>query len=113
MTTDETESHHKKPRQQEETSQDVRLPSAEQEQVRPRNCSSAGLGLSHLFSSILKRRSQCESDAGESADKEGEAKAPIADPEPELRTEGEAIVDQHSVSSAEAQVSHHVFCHNI
>ncbi|XP_044026500.1 protein 4.1 isoform X8 [Siniperca chuatsi] len=104
MTTDEAESHQKKPRQQEEAGQDARPPSPEEEQIRPRNRNSAGRGLSRLFSSFLKRRSQCESEAGEKEDKEDEeAKAPIADPEPELRTEGEVALDQHSVSSAEAQ----------
>ncbi|CAK6970599.1 protein 4.1 isoform X5 [Scomber scombrus] len=105
MTTDEAESHQKKPRQQEEAGQDARPPSPEEEQLRPRNRNSAGRGLSRLFSSFLKRRSQCESEAGEKEEKEEEeAKAPIADPEPELRTEGEVALDQHSVSSAEAQV---------
>ncbi|KAF3707826.1 Protein 4.1 [Channa argus] len=105
MTTDEAESHQKKPRQQEEVCQDASLPSPEEEQLRPRNRNSAGRGLSRLFSSFLKRRSHCESDKGEKEDKEEEeAKAPIADPEPELRTEGEVALDQHSVNSAEAQV---------
>ena len=109
MTTDEAESHQKKPRQQEEAGQDARPPSPEEEQLRPRNRNSVGRGLSRLFSSFLKRRSQCESEAGEKEGKEEEeAKAPIADPEPELRTEGEVALDQHSVSSAEAQVSLHV-----
>ncbi|XP_067366259.1 protein 4.1 isoform X3 [Channa argus] len=104
MTTDEAESHQKKPRQQEEVCQDASLPSPEEEQLRPRNRNSAGRGLSRLFSSFLKRRSHCESDKGEKEDKEEEeAKAPIADPEPELRTEGEVALDQHSVNSAEAQ----------
>ncbi|XP_041665017.1 protein 4.1 isoform X1 [Cheilinus undulatus] len=106
MTTDEAESHQKKPKQQEEAGQDARPPSPEEgEQLRPRNRNSAGRGLSRLFSSFLKRRSQCDSEGGEKEDKEGEeeAKAPIADPEPELRTEGEVAPDQHSVSSAEAQ----------
>ncbi|XP_038580994.1 protein 4.1 isoform X7 [Micropterus salmoides] len=103
MTTDETESYQKKPRQQEEASQDARPPSPMEEQLRPRNRNSAGRGLSRLFSSFMKRRSQCESEAGEKEDKEEEeAKAPIADPEPELKTEGEVAPDQHSVSSAEA-----------
>ncbi|XP_054873728.1 protein 4.1 isoform X6 [Amphiprion ocellaris] len=103
MTTDEAESH-KKPGQQEESGQDARPPSPEDEQLRPRNRNSAGRGLSRLFSSFLKRRSQCESEGGEKGNKEEEeAKAPIADPEPELRTEGEVALDQHSVSSAEVQ----------
>ncbi|XP_069372313.1 protein 4.1 isoform X7 [Paralichthys olivaceus] len=105
MTTDEAESHQKKPRQQEEAGQDARPPSPEEEQLRPRNRNSASRGLSRLFSSFLKRRSQCENEGGEKEDKqeEEEAKAPIADPEPELRTEGEVALDQHSVNSAEAQ----------
>ncbi|XP_036948503.1 protein 4.1 isoform X5 [Acanthopagrus latus] len=103
MTTDEAESLQKKPRQQEETGQNPEPPSPEEEQLRPRNRNSAGRGLSRLFSSFLKRRSQCDSEAGEKEDNEEEAKAPIADPEPELRTEGEVALDQHSVSSAEAQ----------
>lgn len=111
MTTDEAESHQKKPRQQEEGGQDARPPSPEEEQLRPRNRNSAGRGLSRLFSSFLKRRSQCEGEVGEKEDKEEEeAKAPIADPEPELRTEGEIALDQHSVNSAEAQVSLHAVC---
>uniref|UniRef100_H3CBX6 Protein 4.1 n=1 Tax=Tetraodon nigroviridis TaxID=99883 RepID=H3CBX6_TETNG len=60
-------------------------------------------GLSRLLSSLLKRRSQCGSDAGDQQDQE-QTKAPIADPEPELRAEGELAQDQRSVSSAEAQV---------
>ncbi|CAN9504187.1 unnamed protein product [Ophioblennius macclurei] len=105
MTTDEAESHQKKPRQQEEAGQDVRPPSPEDEQLRPRNRNSAGRGLSRLFSSFLKRRSQCDGEGSERAEEEAEeAKAPIADPEPELRTEGDVAADQHSVSSAEVQV---------
>ncbi|XP_034058075.1 protein 4.1 isoform X4 [Gymnodraco acuticeps] len=104
MTTDEAESHQKKPRQQEEAGQEAGSPPPEEEQLRPRNRNSAGRGLSRLFSSILKRRSQCESEAGEKEDKEEkEAKAPIADPEPELRTEG--APDRHSMSSADAQAA--------
>uniref|UniRef100_A0A665VUU7 Protein 4.1 n=1 Tax=Echeneis naucrates TaxID=173247 RepID=A0A665VUU7_ECHNA len=104
MTTDEVESHQSKPRQQEEAGQDIRPPSPEEEQLQPRNRNSASRGLSRLFSSFLKRRSQCESDRGGKEDEqEEEAKAPIADPEPELRTEGEVAVDQYSVNSAEAQ----------
>ncbi|XP_010781612.1 protein 4.1-like, partial [Notothenia coriiceps] len=104
MTTDEAESHQKKPRQQEEAGQEAGSPPPEEEQLRPRNRNSAGRGLSRLFSSILKRRSQCESEAGEKEDKEeNEAKAPIADPEPELRTEG--APDRHSMSSADAQAA--------
>lgn len=108
MTTDKAENHRKQPKQQEEMSQDVAPPAKEEEQVRHTKRNSAGHGLSRLFSSLLNWRSQCESDAGEKGEEEDErAKAPIADPEPELRTEGEVALDQHSVSSAEAQVSLH------
>lgn len=111
MTTDETESHQKKPKQQEEIGQDARPPSPEEEHIQPHSHNSGGHGLSRLFS-FLKRRSQCEGGAEEKVGKENEeAKAPIADPEPELRTEGEVALDQHSVSSAEAQVRlHDVLC---
>ncbi|XP_017286170.1 protein 4.1 isoform X1 [Kryptolebias marmoratus] len=103
MTTDEVESH-QKPKKQEEAGQDARSPSPEDEQLQPRNRNSAGRGLSRLFSSFLKRRSQCDSEGGDRADRdEEEAKAPIADPEPELKIEGEVALDQHSVSSTEAQ----------
>uniref|UniRef100_A0A1A7YAP2 Protein 4.1 n=1 Tax=Iconisemion striatum TaxID=60296 RepID=A0A1A7YAP2_9TELE len=103
MTTDEVESH-QKPKKQEEAVQDARPASPEDEQLQPINRNSAGRGLSRLFSSFLKRRSQCDSDGGDRGDKgEEEGKAPIADPEPELKVEGETNVDQHSVSSAEAQ----------
>ncbi|XP_035771898.1 protein 4.1 isoform X2 [Neolamprologus brichardi] len=105
MTTDEAESHQKKPRQQEEAGQGARPPTPEDDQLRPQNHNPAGRGLTRLFSSLLKRRSQCESEGGEKEDKEEEAKAPIADPEPELKTEGEVALDQHSVSSAEAQAT--------
>ncbi|XP_072303911.1 protein 4.1 isoform X6 [Eucyclogobius newberryi] len=106
MTTDEAESQQKKPRQQqEEAVQEEHPPSPEHEHLlRARNRNSAGRGLSRLFSSFLKRRSQCESDPPDKENKaHEEAKAPIADPEPELRAEGEAAPDQHSVSSAEAE----------
>ncbi|XP_008330075.1 protein 4.1 isoform X11 [Cynoglossus semilaevis] len=105
MTTDEADSCQKKPGQQ-ETGKDARLPSPEEEHLRPHNRNSASRGLSRLFSSLLKRRSQCESEGGEKDDKQGgeeEAKAPIADPEPELRAEGDVALDQHSVSSTETQ----------
>ncbi|XP_062384985.1 protein 4.1 isoform X3 [Sardina pilchardus] len=84
----------------------------EEVQLRPRQRTSAGRGLSRLFSSFLKRRSQCSD--GEGADgerardaRQDEPKAPIADPEPELRAEGEgdAALDLHSLSSAENQAA--------
>uniref|UniRef100_A0A8C7XPV7 Protein 4.1 n=1 Tax=Oryzias sinensis TaxID=183150 RepID=A0A8C7XPV7_9TELE len=106
MTTDEVESHQKSASQKEETGHDNRLPSPDDDHLRPRNRNSAGRGLSRLFSSFLKRRSQCESEGGDRGkEEEEEAKAPIADPEPELRVEGEAAPDQHSVSSTEGQVA--------
>lgn len=103
MTTDEVENHQREQRQQAESAIETRTAVPVEEPLQPRSRHS-GRGLSRLFSSLLKRRSQCESDAGDKQDEE-ETKAPIADPEPELRAEGEAAQDQHSVSSAEAQVS--------
>ncbi|XP_056875944.1 protein 4.1 isoform X2 [Takifugu flavidus] len=102
MTTDEVENHQREQRQQAESDIETRTAVPVEEHLQPRSRHS-GRGLSRLFSSLLKRRSQCESDAGDNKDEE-ETKAPIADPEPELRAEGEAAQDQHSVSSAEAQV---------
>ncbi|XP_042151066.1 protein 4.1-like isoform X1 [Oncorhynchus tshawytscha] len=79
----------------------------EEVQLRPRRRTSAGRGLSRLFSSFLKRRSQCEEDGGEKGEKGGdgeEPKAPIADCEPELKIEGDQNLDLHSLSSNEAQL---------
>ncbi|XP_008419781.2 protein 4.1 isoform X7 [Poecilia reticulata] len=104
MTTDEVESHQKKPKeQQEEAGQDPQLHSHEDDNLQPQNQNSTSRGLSRLFSSLLKRRSQYDSEGGQREDEEDEAKAPIADPEPELKIEGEVALDQHSVSSAEVQ----------
>uniref|UniRef100_A0A3B5BH89 Protein 4.1 n=1 Tax=Stegastes partitus TaxID=144197 RepID=A0A3B5BH89_9TELE len=96
--------------------------SPEEEQLKPRTRTSAGKGLSRLFSNFLKRRSQCSEGEGFEAEKkkekgknkgkkeakgssEEQVKAPIAAPEPELKTEPEVeqAPDQHSVSSAELQ----------
>uniref|UniRef100_A0A7N6FB39 Protein 4.1 n=1 Tax=Anabas testudineus TaxID=64144 RepID=A0A7N6FB39_ANATE len=94
--------------------------SPEEEQLKPRTRTSAGKGLSRLFSSFLKRRSQCSEGEGFEVEKareeqaereetctkeEKEVKAPIAAPEPELKTEPdiEQAPDQHSISSAETQ----------
>ncbi|XP_070971024.1 protein 4.1-like isoform X3 [Oncorhynchus clarkii lewisi] len=136
MTTDEaTESQHqKKPSQQEAEQHQVTPPDhgpsesqaatspatspqstgspsysspQEEVQLRPRRRTSAGRGLSRLFSSFLKRRSQCEEDGGEKGEKGGdgeEPKAPIADCEPELKIEGDQNLDLHSLSSNEAQL---------
>uniref|UniRef100_A0A3Q4MZU9 Protein 4.1 n=1 Tax=Neolamprologus brichardi TaxID=32507 RepID=A0A3Q4MZU9_NEOBR len=96
--------------------------SPEEEQLKPRTRTSAGKGLSRLFSSFLKRRSQCseeevfeaEKSKGKKEEKEvkevkgpseEQVKAPIAAPEPELKTEPdiEQAADQHSISSTEVQ----------
>uniref|UniRef100_A0A6Q2XII0 Protein 4.1 n=1 Tax=Esox lucius TaxID=8010 RepID=A0A6Q2XII0_ESOLU len=128
MTTDEaTESQQKKPSHQEveprqitppdpqevgqrsatasPQSPDSPSPSSPQEEVklRPRQRTSAGRGLSRLFSSFLKRRSECEGEGGEKGGHGEEGKAPIADCEPELRIEGDQNLDLHSISSNEAQ----------
>ncbi|XP_054877942.1 protein 4.1 isoform X5 [Poeciliopsis prolifica] len=102
MTTDEVESHQKKPKQ-EEAGQDSQLHLHEDDNLQPQNQNSTSRGLSRLFSSLLKRRSQSDSEGGQRENEEDEAKAPIADPEPELKIEGEVALDQHSVSSAEVQ----------
>ncbi|KAM6958721.1 protein 4.1-like [Aplochiton taeniatus] len=79
-------------------------PAPDEEQLKPRARTSAGRGLSRLFSSFLKRRSQCEGEAGErGGGGGGEPKAPIVDPE-DLRVEGDVALDQHSISSNEGQV---------
>uniref|UniRef100_A0A8C9RS15 Protein 4.1 n=1 Tax=Scleropages formosus TaxID=113540 RepID=A0A8C9RS15_SCLFO len=85
---------------------------------KPRSSSSAGRGFSRLFSSFLKRQSQCsegEATETEKAERkedqvqedrqnlEEPIKAPIADPEPELRTEGDTAHDLQSLSSADTQ----------
>ncbi|CAL8297208.1 unnamed protein product [Lota lota] len=88
----------------------------EEAELRPRARTSAGRGLSRLFSSFLKRRSQHEEGAQAGGPGDGSAggkepKAPIADPEPELKAEGEGegdgegelAADQRSISSNEAQ----------
>uniref|UniRef100_A0A674BKV1 Transmembrane protein n=1 Tax=Salmo trutta TaxID=8032 RepID=A0A674BKV1_SALTR len=88
----------------------------EEVQLRPHQRTSAGRGLSRLFSSFLKRRSQCEGDGGEKGEKGGdgeEAKAPIADCEPELRIEGDQNLDLHSLSSNEAQVRVYHSCYAV
>ncbi|KAJ7991888.1 hypothetical protein DPEC_G00288520 [Dallia pectoralis] len=122
MTTDEaTESLQKKPSHQEAEPQqstppdrsaatspqspDSPSPSSPQEEVklRPRQRTSAGRGLSRLFSSFLKRRSECEGGGGEVVGQGEEGKAPIADCEPELRIVGDQNLDLHSLSSNEAQ----------
>ncbi|XP_046700037.1 protein 4.1 isoform X3 [Silurus meridionalis] len=82
----------------------------EAQQSKSRQHNSSGRGLSRLFSSILKRRSQCSDDEGvkveqgQEKDSQLDPKAPIADPEPELRIEGDAALDLHSISSSENQV---------
>lgn len=105
MTTDEAESQQKKPQQQqEEGAQEEHPPSPDHEQLlRARNRHSAGRGLSRLFNSFLKRRSQCDSDPPDKENKaQEEAKAPIADPEPELKADGEPLApDQHSAELVE------------
>ncbi|XP_058261009.1 protein 4.1 isoform X2 [Hemibagrus wyckioides] len=81
--------------------------SEEGQQAKSRQHPSSGRGLSRLFSSFLKRRSQCSDDEGvklERGQEKEDPKAPIADPEPELRIEGDAALDLHSISSSENQV---------
>ncbi|XP_039190249.1 protein 4.1 isoform X2 [Crotalus tigris] len=92
-----------------------------EDQSRNKECSSETRGLSRLFSSLLKRpKSQVSEEEGNGAgtkepgeehqketdievdlDEEILLKAPIAAPEPELRTD--PSLDLHSLSSAETQ----------
>ncbi|XP_053540092.1 protein 4.1 isoform X4 [Ictalurus punctatus] len=84
--------------------------SEEGQQPKLRQHTPGGRGLSRLFSSFLKRHSQCSDDEGAKVERGQEKeshldpKAPIADPEPELRNEGDAALDLHSISSSENQV---------
>ncbi|XP_064186059.1 protein 4.1b isoform X19 [Anguilla rostrata] len=111
----EPESQPQSGRQEAEPVQDPPPPGPPAEPVlKPRTRTSAGRGLSRLFSSFLKRRSQCSDGEGaeaepgreEAGQEEELVKAPIADPEPELRTEGDHALDLHSLSSAETQAAH-------
>lgn len=121
MTTDETESHQDKPIKQEEVSHEVAPPSPdkdkekekEKEKERAANRSSAGRGLSRLFSSFLNSRSQGDAHGGEKEGRAEEgAKAPIADPEPELKTEGDGARDQSAVSQLSShRATHKPFLH--
>ncbi|KAM9824819.1 protein 4.1 [Neosynchiropus ocellatus] len=102
MTTDDTQSHQNKPSQQECEVQNASLSSPEENQLCPHN--SAGRGLSRLFSSILKRRCQCECDAADSFLKnDDDGKAPIADLDPDLNAEGEVALDWHSVNGGDTK----------
>ncbi|XP_074832657.1 protein 4.1 isoform X3 [Carettochelys insculpta] len=97
-------------------------PTHEDQSKNKERCPSESRGLSRLFSSFLKRPksqvseeegkevevtqergegSQKERDLGASPDEEVLLKAPIAAPEPELRTD--PSLDLHSLSSAETQ----------
>lgn len=111
MTTDETESRQDKPIKHEEVSHEVAPPSPDKDKEKERaaNRSSAGRGLSRLFSSFLNSRSQGDAHGSEKDGKAEEgAKAPIADPEPELKTEGDGAKDQSAVGGAYlAALTHH------
>ncbi|XP_074917021.1 protein 4.1 isoform X19 [Chelonoidis abingdonii] len=96
-------------------------PTHEEQSKNKERCTSESRGLSRLFSSFLKRPKsqvseegkevetpqergeggQKETDLGSSPDEEILLKAPIAAPEPELRTD--PSLDLHSLSSAETQ----------
>uniref|UniRef100_A0A8C3FMX9 Protein 4.1 n=1 Tax=Chrysemys picta bellii TaxID=8478 RepID=A0A8C3FMX9_CHRPI len=98
-------------------------PTHEDQSKNKERCTSESRGLSRLFSSFLKRPKsqvseeskegetpqekgeggQKETDLGASPDEEILLKAPIAAPEPELRTD--PSLDLHSLSSAETQVN--------
>uniref|UniRef100_A0A3B3T461 Protein 4.1 n=1 Tax=Paramormyrops kingsleyae TaxID=1676925 RepID=A0A3B3T461_9TELE len=89
------------PDQQDQSSPEDQVP-------RPRTRGSGGRGLSRLFSSFRKQRSQCSEEERNRPGEQWETKelkAPIADPEPELRAEEDTPLDLQSLSSAEIQVT--------
>uniref|UniRef100_A0A3B3HXH8 Protein 4.1 n=1 Tax=Oryzias latipes TaxID=8090 RepID=A0A3B3HXH8_ORYLA len=74
--------------------------SPEEEQLKPRTRTSAGKGLSRLFSSFLKRRSQCSQDGegfesekakDEKAEKEEKADSPEEENVEEVKSEGKEV----------------------
>uniref|UniRef100_A0A3P9MFD0 Protein 4.1 n=1 Tax=Oryzias latipes TaxID=8090 RepID=A0A3P9MFD0_ORYLA len=74
--------------------------SPEEEQLKPRTRTSAGKGLSRLFSSFLKRRSQCSQDGegfepekakDEKAEKEEKADSPEEEKVEEVKSEGKEV----------------------
>lgn len=91
---------------------------AQEDHSKNKECTAESRGLSRLFSSFLKRPksqvseeegnesgggTQKEAERGTDPDEEILLKAPIAAPEPELRTD--PSLDLHSLSSAETQVN--------
>ncbi|XP_054636954.1 uncharacterized protein LOC129184736 [Dunckerocampus dactyliophorus] len=78
--------------------------SPEEDQLKPRTRTSAGKGLSRLFSSFLKRRSQCSEGEGfeaekareEKEDKEEKTDNTEEEKEEKVKTEEEAHVEQKS-----------------
>lgn len=82
--------------------------SPEDQAPRPRTRGSGRRRLPRLFSSLRKQRSQCSEEERNGTGEQWatkELKAPIADPEPELRAEEDAALDLQSLSSAEIQVT--------
>ncbi|XP_059195906.1 protein 4.1-like [Centropristis striata] len=76
--------------------------SPEEEQLKPRTRTSAGKGLSRLFSSLLKRRSQCSEGEGFEAEKAKEEKA---DKEEKVdKVEEEEKKEEEEVKSEEKEV---------
>uniref|UniRef100_A0A452J5C4 Protein 4.1 n=1 Tax=Gopherus agassizii TaxID=38772 RepID=A0A452J5C4_9SAUR len=114
-----SEGHNQTRQKQKASSGDT--PTHEDQSKNKERCTSESRGLSRLFSSFLKRPKsqvseegkevetpqekgeggQKETDLGSSPDEEILLKAPIAAPEPELKTD--PSLDLHSLSSAETQ----------
>ncbi|KAM9116347.1 protein 4.1 isoform 4-T7 [Pangshura tecta] len=114
-----SEGHHQTGQKQKASNGDT--PTHEDQGKNKERCTSESRGLSRLFSSFLKRPKsqvseegkevetsqdkgegdQKETDLGTDPDEEILLKAPIAAPEPELRTD--PSLDLHSLSSAETQ----------
>ncbi|XP_061771934.1 uncharacterized protein LOC133562090 isoform X5 [Nerophis ophidion] len=84
--------------------------SPEEDQLKPRTRTSAGKGLSRLFSSFLKRRSQCsegedfEAEKAREEKEDGEEKSDNTE-EDKVKTEKEAPIEEDKLDSKEVKES--------
>uniref|UniRef100_A0A674P235 Protein 4.1 n=1 Tax=Takifugu rubripes TaxID=31033 RepID=A0A674P235_TAKRU len=78
--------------------------SLEEEQLKPRTRTSAGKGLSRLFSSFLKRRSQCSEDDGPEAEKVKEEKEHADEKADDREEEGKSEQKEAKVDEEKAEV---------
>uniref|UniRef100_A0A3Q3B286 Protein 4.1 n=1 Tax=Kryptolebias marmoratus TaxID=37003 RepID=A0A3Q3B286_KRYMA len=79
--------------------------SPEEEQLKPRTRTSAGKGLSRLFSSFLKRRSQCSEGEGFEAEKAREEKEEKAEKPEEEKVDKAEKEDKESKGAEEKSAS--------